>query len=205
MLELSKSRGWFDAMNAADISEEVRSLVSKSPRHIQASFRLWCAAIAAVDAAPNKLKRRTARVWSRRLGVTPGTVFGKRSLFRKCGAMALLDKRFPQFWPARSNILPAPAIACLKALADAGQLSPKDAIRAFAGQLRRWRKGDASAKIPGYEMPPQGNPPPGWTPRNLARYLKTRPKADGGKVRCEILVRIHYNGKITCIKRSPTK
>ncbi len=160
---------------AAAIPPDVQALLEKAPRQSQKTFRLWLAAITALDAAPNLQKRATARVWARRLSVRPSTVYNKRFQFRKDGPIALLDKRFSgDLWKGNRSGLPGLAIAHLKQLSDAGQLPAKDAIRALFAQLERWRAGDASARIPGYGLPPAGNPPKGWTSRNLARFLAPR-------------------------------
>ena len=116
-----------------------------------------------------------ARIWARRLLVTPSTLYGKRSLFRKHGPIALLDKTFlARAIYRRPDNLPAPAVARFQELAADGPRSAKAAIQAFRDQLRRWQAGDSTAAIPGYESPPAGDKPPGWSSRNLARLLIDR-------------------------------
>ncbi len=183
----------------AKLPAQLTSLLEKAPRHIRRAYQSWLAAVAALDAAPRGQKRRTARVWSRRLGILPSTLWSKRSEFRKHGAIALLDKRFSAACgPARRNRLPAPAVQYLNALAKSGPLAAQDIIKVFSRQLKQWRRGNVSARIPGYTTPPQGNPPPGWSPRNLARYLVHEPPA---KVVFEITLQIRADGTATWFKR----
>jgi hypothetical protein len=153
--------------------------------------------MAALDSAPRGATRRTARVYARRLGVSVGVVFSKRSAFRKSGPIVLVDKRASaEFWPARGHALPIPAAAHLKKLAGENFLSSESAIRAFRLQLKRWRRGDASARIPGYSKPPVGNPPPGWSARNLARHLPA-PSRRNSRIIRRIVFCLHANGTVT--------
>jgi hypothetical protein len=184
---------------SAKLPVRLASLLAKAPRHIQRAYRVWREAIAAMDSAPRKEKARTARVWARRLGVMPSTLWTKRSEYRKHGAIVLLDKRFSAAcWPARRNPLPAPAIEHLRALAQSGPLTAQDVIRAFSRKLKQWRRGDSAAKIPGYSAPPKGNPPAGWSQRNLARYLIHKRPA---KVVFEFVLQFRADGTATWFQR----
>lgn len=164
------------ANSPAPIPPEIQSILDTAPPVIQRNFRLWCKAVAALDAAPNLKKRATARVWGRRLGVSVSTVYSKRCNFRKRGHIALVDKSFsPALWAGwpRKN-LPPHTVAYFKQMASQKQMAGEDAIRAFRAQLRRWQAGDESAAIPGYSRAPVREKPPGWSNRNLARFLAPR-------------------------------
>lgn len=164
-----------EAGNLAPIPPEIQALLNQAPRSIRRRFQLWREAIAALDTAPNLSKRATARVWARRLLVTPSTLYGKRDLFRKHGLMALLDKTFlARVIYRRPDNLPALAVAYFQQLAADGPRSAKAAIQVLRDQLRRWQAGDPTAAIPGYDRPPAGEKPPGWSARNLARLLIAR-------------------------------
>jgi hypothetical protein len=165
-----------EAGTPAPIPPEIQQILDAAPLPIQRNFRLWCKAVAALDAAPNLKKRATARVWGRRLGVSVSTVYSKRTDFRKRGHIALVDKSFSPAlwagWPRRN--LPPQTVAYFKQLASQKQMTGEDAIRAFRAQLRRWQAGDSTAAIPGYEKAPAREKPPGWSNRNLARFLAPR-------------------------------
>ena len=172
-----------EAGKPAPVPPEILAILDTAPHLIQRNFRLWCKAIAALDAAPNLKKRATARVWGRRLGVSVSTVYSKRCNFRKRGHIALVDRSFsPALWAGwpRKN-LPPQTVAYFKQMAAEQHLDPAAAIRAFKAQLRRWQAGDESAAIPGYQRPPVRENPAGWSNRNLFRFLapRTRPPAPG--------------------------
>jgi len=173
-------------------------LLDSAPRKIRRAYELWFAAIAALDAAPRNEKKRTARVWARRLGVRSQSLWTRRSEFRRVGNIALLDKRFSATaWRARRDGLPALAIEHLRRIGQDTSLTSQAVIKCFVGQLQRWREGDASAKIPGYAVPPPGNPPPGWSTRHLARCLGPRPRPKAARVAFEISIQFHADGTAT--------
>lgn len=148
-----------------------------APAAIRRNFKLWKSAMLNIDATPFGKRRRVKRIWARRLGVSINSIQTKRALYRGQGDIALLDKRFSrECWPQRTDLVPSAAIAFLKELAAEKQLAPQAAARAFLARLARWQNGDASAKIPGWTTPPQGNPPPGCTIGNLRRYVPARKK-----------------------------
>jgi hypothetical protein len=182
------------------IPAQVQTLLDKAPLPIRKKFRLWSQAVAALDSAPNLKKRATARIWARRLGVSISTIYGRRCHFRKEGAIALLDKTYSaDCWQGHRHGLPDATVHYLTEMARANRLTNKAAIRAFHRQLRAWRQGDVSAKIPGYDAPPAGDPPPGWSSRNLARclsaWLKPAATAPGpGPILFEIVLQVRQKG-----------
>jgi hypothetical protein len=194
---------------AAPIPAEIQSILDKAPRLIRRNFHLWRQAVAALDAAPNLRKEATARVWARRLGVSVSTVYGKRCEFRKRGIMVLLDKRHSaDLWAGHRRGLPLLAVAYLKQLAAEKQLPAEAAIRSFTSQLKCWQNGDVSAKIPGYDRPPAGDMPPGWSPRNLARFLTPKPKLPGpGRLvfKCTFTIRRQDIGFVSSIHQTYPK
>jgi hypothetical protein len=174
-------------------------LLAQAPRAIRKNFALWKEAVRAVDSAPNGRKHRVARKAARKLGVGVQYVFSRCSEWRKRGDLALIDKRHSgACWQTRHG-LPAPAVAHLQALAAEGRLNAQAACRQFIRQLYRWRKGDALAAIPGFASPPVGNPPPGWSFRNLSRLLPRTAKPLG-KVRWTTIIMEYYSGKIVVTK-----
>jgi len=152
-----KSAATTEAMQAD--AEKLAALLASAPRHARRASDRWLAAIAAMDAAPIKHKGRTARLWARRLGVLPTTVWTKRSEFRKQGKIALLDKKFSaNCWRARRPAsLPPKAIQHLRKLAQDDRLTLQAVIKVFSSQLERWQKGDNTAAIPGYTHPPSAS------------------------------------------------
>jgi hypothetical protein len=175
-------------------------MLADAPRHIKRAYTRWLEAVAALDAAPRRQKARTARVWARRLGVLPTTLWSKRSEYRKHGALALVDKRFSaSCWKNRREALPPLAVQYLKNLAQDDSLNMHAVIKLFSDQLARWKKGDSTSKIPGYERPPKGNPAPGWSARNLARYLAPRKRS--GRVLFEITLQFRADGTAMWFKR----
>ncbi|MGA2557089.1 MAG: hypothetical protein ABSG04_12535 [Verrucomicrobiota bacterium] len=158
---------------AASIPPEIQLLLDKAPRPIRSNFHLWLEAVLAMDAA--KHNRRIARIYARRLGVRPSYLWTKRAQFRKHGHIVLLDRRWTaDLWAGRPEGLPRLAVECLKKLAVEQKLPAAEAIRAFKKRLWRWRRGDSSARIPGYASPPEGKTPAGWSWRNLARFIPSR-------------------------------
>lgn len=183
---------------APNIPGPLPSMLVTAPRRVKKMYRLWCDAIAALDAAPMGKKARTARVWSRRLGILPTSLWSKRSAFRKNGPAALVDKRFSsEFWSARRPGLPPLAIQHLKKIAENDELTLREVFEVLTRQLKAWRQGDDSAKIPGYDTPPAGNPPPGWSPRNLAHALGRRPRKRSERILFAITLQFHANGLAT--------
>jgi hypothetical protein len=181
---------------------QLEALLASAPRHIRRAYHTWLDAIAALDAAPSRKKYRTARVWARRLGVLPSSLWSKRSEFRKHGGIVLLDKRFSSAcWSARRNALPPQAIQYLRSIAQADDLTMDGVVTVFSSQLARWRNGDKSAAIPGYDTPPEGNPPPGWSARNLFHYLSPRPRTRSERVLFEMVLQFRADGKVTFYKR----
>jgi hypothetical protein len=193
MTARAKSQSSLDGIPAP-----IAALLDKAPRRVKRTYRLWADAIAALDSAPRGRKARAARVWSRRLAVLPSTVWTKRAEYRKNGPMAIVDKRFSaSCWRGQCRGLPALAIQHLKKLGQDDSLTLRDVIHAFAGQLKRWREGDGSARIPGYSAPPPGNPPRGWSQRNLAHYLAPHPRKRSERVVFQLLLQFRANGTAT--------
>lgn len=194
----------------APIPSEIQSLLDKAPRPIRRNFQLWSQAVAAVDVA--KKKGPVARVRARRLGVAISTIYGRRTEFRKYGALSLVDKRYPaELWEGTRHGIPLPAGHYLTDMAQVNRFTTQAAIRAFTEQLRRWRSGDASARIPGYDSPPSGDPPPGWSPHNPARFLSPRsrrPAAGPALLKITFTLRRQGNafvwGARQTLPRSPT-
>ena len=174
---------------AAPIPAEIQQLLDKAPRSIRRNFERWREAIAALDAAPNLRKRAVARVWARRLLVARSTLYSKRTLFRKNGLIALLDKTFlARVLCRRPDNLPAPAVAYFQHLAADGPRSAKAAIQAFRDQLRRWQAGDASAPFPVMTAHPlattrPAGPPATWPGSWLSGFSPSRPAASGSKLK----------------------
>ncbi|HEY3863464.1 MAG TPA: hypothetical protein VGO59_16425 [Verrucomicrobiae bacterium] len=137
--------------------KKLAALLAQAPLHIRRSYQKWLAAVTALDAAPCGAKRRIARVWARRLGVQPQSVWSRRSEWRKQGNIILLDKRQS---PAGKNGCPAGlpplAVQHLRKLAQDDGLTLQAVAKLFSGQLARWQGGDASARIPGYDTAPKG-------------------------------------------------
>jgi hypothetical protein len=179
----------------------LNSLLAVAPRHVRRDYEARRAAIAALDAAPFKHKSRTARIQSRRLGLAPHTLWTLRSETRKHGNIALLNKQFSAAcWSNRRPGLPPKAIAHLKNLAKDDALTLKAIVNLFTGQLARWKKGDASASIPGYDQPPKGNPPPGWSARNLARCIGKHPRKRSQRVLFAVTLEFRADDTVAFVK-----
>jgi hypothetical protein len=159
------------------IPDQERNRFGTLPPQVKQEANEWLAAIKALDAAEDKMA--TADSWAAKLGVAAKTIFSKRSAFRANGWKALVNhaKAGPGWWDNHET-LPAATVEHLKRLAGNNQRASAPAIRALHRQLKRWRNGDATAAIPGYDAPPPGDPPKGWSARNLARYFPSKFELD---------------------------
>lgn len=145
------------------------------PPAIKENFRDWSRCVMELDSAERKMD--CARRWASHFQVTVNYIFTKRTLYRKRGWRALVDWRDAgrKYWDCKKVNLPPPAVAHLKKLMGDYERSSAAAARAFLRQWGRWRNGDLSAAIPGFaECPRGGSHPPGWSKRNLMRYLPSK-------------------------------
>jgi hypothetical protein len=157
------------------------------PPHVKRKVRLRAAAIEALDHARADGKKATdvAKQRAAQLGIKWTGVFGMRSNFRSEGWRALVDKRLAgpsalngTAWKTtRALNLPPPAVDHLKKLFGDYKRKSAPAARAFIRQWERWRDGDLSSQIPGFDRCPVCGPcghPVGWSTRNLMTYLPSK-------------------------------
>lgn len=152
---------------------------------VKDSFRARARAIYELDQAEKPGER--ARELASQLGKSAKWLFSLRSLYRREGWRAILDKRAAgpsalggTAWKRQDESqmnLPPAAVRHLKKLFGDNKRASKTAARAFVRQWETWAKGDHSARIPGFEQCPAAGPwgvPVGWSPRNLMRYLPSK-------------------------------
>jgi hypothetical protein len=153
------------------VPANVAAVLATASNRIRRKFEANSQAIVAIGKAPHGKKAKTARLWARRVGRKSKTLINLRSLYVQRGAIALVDRRaFANARNSRSR-LPADFIRFLGTLSSKERLTRHEVYRLLADRLVRWRDGDDAAAIPGYLTPPDGNPPHGWSPKNLTRHL----------------------------------
>jgi hypothetical protein len=188
-----------------NIPPAVADYLQTTTARYRLQFERRCQAIEALDAAPFMQKNVAARLWARRLRIRPESLFSLRSLFHKHGPVALINRRSSyRLWKSqKTRGLPPAFVVFLENLSTVGKLTRPEAHRILLARLDHWRNGDTSAKIPGYATPPQGNPPPGWTARNLVRHLAANRRAEVTiAFRSDGSTRI-IRGKLASITRHP--
>jgi len=168
------------AIPAATIPPHIAALLETAPQKVRRSFAKRCRAVEALDAAPRGQRIKTARVWARKLGVRWQSLFALRSYYRKRGAIALVNRRqWAKLWDGKRKTppgLPSEFVNFLRVLSEQGLTRP-EVTRLLSARLAAWRNGDTRCTVPGYTAPPAGNPPRGWSPRNLARLMPAIPRA----------------------------
>jgi hypothetical protein len=193
------------AISAAfTLSPEIAAVLEIAPAKVRRCFAQRHRAVAALDSAPRGQKVKTARIWARKIGVRWRSIFVLRWYFRKRGSVALLNRRqWVRLWTRKTAPgLPEEFIEFLRVLSEQGLTRP-EVTRLLSARLAAWRNDDKRAAVPGYTTAPEGTPPRGWTPRNLARIVPAIPRAVVTvELRSDGTTRI-VRGKLSNVARHP--
>ncbi len=131
--------------------------------------------------AGSKAKTRTCSEIADTSGVHFNTIYGRWKAFRDSGGdwRVLIDKRHTsEFWKrdeAKKIGLPADFVTEWKFRVESNDRASKPAWTQLIHDWRRWRAGDQTKAIPGYQRCPEPAPgsryPFGWGYSNLLNYM----------------------------------
>ena len=151
--------------------------LSHLPPSAQAHVSLWTARmeqLARHDRGWTNVAKAVAPEW----GVTYATAVRYFCAYRKHGIAALLDQRkFSRYLGSgRTKGLPAQFVDYWQGMNERFQRrngSGATCYKLLMDQLKQWRRGVATAAIPGYDTPPRNQPgkdhPVGWSYNHLSR------------------------------------
>jgi hypothetical protein len=167
------------------------AVLENAPASVRRKFHRIKQAIECLDGAKPRHRGKLTRTLARRLHISVKTLYNMRSRCRRIGPVALINRRMWQAW--RKSNLPVEFCIYIRSLSNEAGLSRPAVLRHLTAQLARWRSSDPLAAIPGYATAPTGNPPPGWSSRNLSRYLRAQPCA-------EVILKLSADGSTSILR-----